>query len=114
MCKIKRPELTNSSRVRNELTNSSHVRKWSIVFAPEARRILVGGGTTGNADATIRPAPEGRWTRLVRRPSGAGNKYCPTSRWFHHRLISAVPPGRNSKAPVILVILVIIAAFAFN
>src|SRR5262245_60009920 len=41
----------------------------------------------------VRPAR----TKLVRRPSGARNTRCLISRWFHHRLMSGVAPGRDSQ-----------------
>jgi arylsulfatase A-like enzyme len=104
MCKKNRP-------VRRQ---SSGVRKWSIVSAPEARWILAGGGTTGNADNRYFQPRRGDRQILSIAPPGLVELCRPRSRWFHHRLISGAPPGQNSKAPGALLILFIIAAFAFN
>src|SRR5215475_2862712 len=89
--------MARAENIRPTRTKSGFLRKCRTVFAPEAQRTLAGGGTTGKAGVTIRPAPKGRQISFVCRPSGAGIRGCLISWWFHHRLISGVPPGRNPK-----------------
>src|SRR5262249_54427487 len=72
------------------------------------------GGTTENANTTIRPAPEGRQTSLVRRHPGAENRYCSYSRWFHHRLISDAPPAQKQSNAVLQTLLSAQADFFYT
>src|SRR5262249_18815443 len=64
------------------------------VFVPEAQRRLAGGGTNGIKPVEP-PSPERATdrSRSVAPPGleALGSQY----RWFHHRLISGVSPGRR-------------------
>src|SRR5262249_54271185 len=64
------------------------------IFAPEAQWRLAGGGTTGTKPVES-PSPERAKDRSrSAAPPGLGGLGS-RSRWFHHRLISGVPPGRR-------------------
>src|SRR5262245_35373010 len=64
------------------------------VFAPEARWKLAGGVTTGTKP--VEPPSPGGATDRDRSVAPPGLESMGSqSRWFHHRLISGVPPGRR-------------------
>src|SRR5262245_25739464 len=63
-------------------------------FAPEARRILAGGGTAGTEPVGT-PNPGGAADRSRSAAPPGLEELGTRSRWFHHRLISGVPPGRR-------------------
>src|SRR5262245_36797312 len=68
-------------------------------FAPEAQRILAGGGAQRNhrdQSKDMFPAPEGRQIGISLSPPPGLDGFFDRTRWFHHRLISGVPPGRRS------------------
>src|SRR5262245_6348928 len=69
----------------------------NAVFAPEAQRILAGGGAQRNhrnLRRNLSPAPEGRQTVSCLSPLRGWKDDFDCVRWFLHRLISGVPPGR--------------------
>src|SRR5215475_4779939 len=64
------------------------------VFAPEARWRLAGGGTT--RDEPVEPPSPGGATDRDRSVAPPGLESMGSqSRWWRHRLISGVPPGRR-------------------
>src|SRR5262245_14661077 len=68
------------------------------VFAPEARRTLAGGGAQRNhrdQSKDMFPAPEGRQIGIGLSPLRGWKGFFDSLRWFHHRLISGVPPGQR-------------------
>src|SRR5215510_554882 len=68
-------------------------------FAPEAQRKLAGGGAERNHRKRVEIYSQprrGDRPASVCRPSGAPAGDFDRIRWFHHRLISGVPPGRRS------------------
>src|SRR2546422_2117385 len=76
----------------------TQAKVFTQVFAPEARRILAGGGAQRNHRSRRRnlfPAPEGRQTELCLSPLRGWEDNSDCVRWFLHRLISSVPPGRR-------------------
>ena len=66
-----------------------------LFFVPEGRRILAGGETTGNSVSMyLQPRRGGRQVSSVA-PPGLASYGKRSSRWFLHRLISAVPPAQK-------------------
>src|SRR5262245_49132265 len=68
-------------------------------LAPEARRILAGGGAQRNHRDQLRnsfPAPEGRRTEPCLSPLRGWEDVFDRVRWFLHRLISGVLPGQRT------------------
>jgi len=68
------------------------------VFVPEAQRRLAGGEAQRNhrnQRRNIFPAPEGRQTKVGLSPLRGWEYVFDCARWFLHRLISGVPPGRR-------------------
>src|SRR5262250_164212 len=64
------------------------------VFAPEAHWKSAGGVTTGTKP--VEPPSPGGATDRSRSVAPPGLESMGSqSRWFHHRLISGVPPGRR-------------------
>src|SRR5262245_31080373 len=69
-------------------------------FAPEAQRILAGGGAERNRRNRAEiysGAPEGRQTSFGLPPLRGSRVLGSRSRRFHRRLISGVPPGRRAS-----------------
>ncbi len=64
-------------------------------IAPEARRRLAGGETTGTEPIEI-PSPGGATDRNRSAAPPGLDDLGPRYRWFHHRLISRVPPGQRT------------------
>src|SRR5262245_56896362 len=80
------------------LSANSQPKVSTRVFAPEARRIIAGGGAQRNHRNFWRnpfPAPEGRQTEIGLSPLRGWDNVFGRIRWFIHRLISGVPPGQR-------------------
>jgi len=84
----------NETRDRRKSSATCLAKISTQVFVPEAQRRLAGGGTTGIKPVEP-PSPERArdQSRSVAPPGleALGSQY----RWFYHRLISGVPPGRR-------------------
>src|SRR5215468_11406411 len=76
------------------VAQSSPAKVSTHVFAPEAHWKLAGGATTGTKP--VEPPSPGGATDRSRSVAPPGLESMGSqSRWFHHQLISGVPPGQR-------------------
>jgi len=83
----------------SEAAQTGQLKFLHMSFAPEAQRILAGGGAERNHRKRVEIYSQprrGDRPASVCRPSRAPEGDFDCVRWFLHRLISGVPPGRRS------------------